>query len=747
MLMTRVKKACNVWKNDGKDVFFYKVKQKLDSKNIFRASLYEKWVEANERDILEVTELEYKPMFSVVIPVYNVADNMLRECIDSVLAQTYKNFEIVLVDDASTQESVRKVLGEYEGRPGITIIYRKENGHISRATNDGIQAAKGEFVALCDCDDLYAPNALYEIAKKLNEDSSLDFIYTDEDKIDEKGKVRENPFFKPDWSPDSFMSFMYTCHLSVYRRTLLEELSGVRVGFEGSQDYDLVLRVMEKTKNIGHVPKILYHWRMRKESTANAMSAKPYVFEAAEKAKKEALERRGLKGEITFLPSVAQHRVTYFPQGNPMVSIIIPSKDNTKILKMCLDGIFQYTEYPNFEVIIVDNGSTEEHKKEIEAFILEYAKPEEEKIHYIYQPMTFNFSQMCNIGAAAAKGEYLLFLNDDIEVTEDIEKYCPHDHAKVGKWLSVLLGQAQLPDTGAVSCKLYYPGGNILQHTGVTNLPIGPAHCFYGASDIYNFYYGRNILDYNYCCVTGACLMLDRKKFDEAGGFDEGFPVAYNDVSLCFRLVELGYYNVVRNDVVLVHHESVSRGLDNASAEKEERRSREMQRLYEKHPKFAGGYDPCYNPNLVADRVDFSMDMKSASAHGKVRKLSAAEFQSYRDVSGREDAIAYHVDFVEEKGRYVQMNGWLFNRQKKNNNHNKTKILLIAENGDVYAIGTSKLYRLDFANPSNPNCGVKDVALAGFESIFDKEEFPGGHYKIALELDKNYVMCKEQLEL
>ena len=285
MLMTRVKKACNVWKNDGKDVFFYKVKQKLDSKNIFRASLYEKWVEANERDILEVTELEYNPMFSVVIPVYNVADNMLRECIDSVLAQTYKNFEIVLVDDASTQESVRKVLGEYEGRPGITIIYRKENGHISRATNDGIHAAKGEFVALCDCDDLYAPNALYEIAKKLNEDSSLDFIYTDEDKIDEKGKVRENPFFKPDWSPDSFMSFMYTCHLSVYRRTLLEELSGVRVGFEGSQDYDLVLRVMEKTKNIGHVPKILYHWRMRKESTANAMSAKPYVFEAAEKSR------------------------------------------------------------------------------------------------------------------------------------------------------------------------------------------------------------------------------------------------------------------------------------------------------------------------------------------------------------------------------------------------------------------------------------------------------------------------------
>ena len=185
MLTARIKKAYFVWKNEGTDMFLYKVKMKLDMKNIFRKSLYRKWIEANERDIMEVTELKYNPLFSVVIPVYNVADNMLRECIDSVLAQTYKNFEIILVDDASTQTSVRKVLGEYEGRDGITIIYREKNGHISRTTNDGIHAAKGEFVALCDCDDLYAPNALYEIAKKLNEDPSLDFIYTDEDKVDE----------------------------------------------------------------------------------------------------------------------------------------------------------------------------------------------------------------------------------------------------------------------------------------------------------------------------------------------------------------------------------------------------------------------------------------------------------------------------------------------------------------------------------------------------------------------------------
>lgn len=743
MLTARIKKAYFVWKNEGTDMFLYKVKMKLDMKNIFRKSLYRKWIEANERDIMEVTELKYNPLFSVVIPVYNVADNMLRECIDSVLAQTYKNFEIILVDDASTQTSVRKVLGEYEGSDGITIIYREKNGHISRTTNDGIHAAKGEFVALCDCDDLYAPNALYEIAKKLNEDPSLDFIYTDEDKVDEKGKKRENPFFKPDWSPDTFMSFMYTCHLSVYRRTLLEELSGVRVGFEGSQDYDLVLRVMEKTNRIGHVPKILYHWRMRKESTANAMAAKPYALEAAEKAKIEALERRGLKGEITYLPAVAQYRVTYFPQGEPKVSIIIPSKDNPKILKMCLASIFKYIEYKNYEVIIVDNGSNDANKKEIEEAVALYSGQGEDKIKYVYQPMEFNFSRMCNIGADAATGEFLLFLNDDIEVSESVDT-SPYFKVYVNRWLSILLGQAQLAHTGAVSCKLYYPNGNTIQHAGVVNLPIGPAHCLYGGSDSFNYYYGRNLLEYDFSSVTGACLMLDRKKFDEAGGFDEGFPVAYNDVSLCFRLVELGYYNVVRNDVVLIHHESVSRGLDRASAEKEERRSREMQRLYEKHPMFKGGYDPCYNPNLVADRVDFSMDMKSASAHKKAKEVPDSEVARYRKVEEKDGILVYHVDFVEEKGDFIQINGWLYNSQKKGNNHNHTKILLIGENHKKYEVGTTRSFRSDLRDA---NVGVKEITLAGFETIFCKEELAKGKYQVALELDKTYVICKEQFEI
>lgn len=617
MAKSLVEKAFRTWKEEGAAVFYDKTKNKIKNKikslsgqeTDIAVEIYNAWIAANERDILSVEELAYQPFFSVVIPVYNVEDQMLRACIDSVLGQTYKNFEIILVDDASTQESVRKTLGKYEGRDGIAIIYREENGNISRATNDGIKAAKGEFVALCDCDDLYAPNALYEIAKKLNEDSALDYIYTDEDKISEDGKVRRDPFFKPDWSPETFMSYMYTCHISVFRRTVLEEVSGLRPGFEGSQDYDLVLRVMEKTSHIGHVPKILYHWRMRKESTANAMTAKPYVMNATSKAKEEALERRGQTGRLTLLPEISQYRVTYLPQGNPSVSIIIPSKDNPEVLKMCLSSILQHTDYENYEVVIVDNGSSEENKKKIEDMIQQEEQAGTVKnILYFYEPMEFNFSRMCNIGAEKASGEFLLFLNDDIEISEAV-KQNPNLTEPVEQWLTVLTGQAQVSYTGAVGCKLYYPGGIQFQHAGVLNLPIGPGHCLYGMDDDLNYYYGRNLLDYNFCAVTGACLMVERKKFDEAGGFDEELAVAYNDVALCFRLLELGYHNVLRNDVALVHHESVSRGLDQASEEKEERRKCEMKKLYEKHPKFLGGYDPCYNPNLVPDKGDFSFNM------------------------------------------------------------------------------------------------------------------------------------------
>lgn len=692
-----VQKALRVLKNEGLDIVLFKVKVRFEIKNI-----YKNWIAGNERNILYTEELEYNPFFSVVVPVYNVADNMLRECIDSIKAQTYRNFEIVLVDDASTQESVRTVLREYEKEENITVIYRRENGHISRATNDGIAAAKGEFVALCDCDDLYAPNALYEIAKKLNENPEYDFIYSDEDKISEDGKVRRDPFFKPDWSPETFMSYMYTCHLAVYRKSLLDELGGLRVGFEGSQDYDLVLRLMEKTDKIGHVAKILYHWRMRKESTANALTAKPYIMEATQKAKQEALERRGLKGHLTLLPDIGQYRVTYEPQGNPMVSIVIPSKDNYDVLKMCISSVFRKTSYKNYEVIVVDNGSNEENKHKIMSLIQEYG------CSYLYEQKDFNFSWMCNKGAKAAKGQYVLFLNDDIEITEP-------------EWLSVMTGQAQVSYTGAVGCKLYYPNGRI-QHAGVLNLPIGPGHCLYGGQDNLNYYYGRNLLDYNFTAVTGACLMVSMEKFKEVGGFDEDLPVAYNDVALCFKLVEKGYFNVLRNDFALIHHESVSRGLDEASAAKEERRRREMAKLYEKYPRFAGGYDPCYNPNLTPDKGDFSFNMSKAVLPVEAEKADVSSLKETTD-------FVYNVEYVAQTEDTVRISGWCYDKTKKNNNHNHLKVILIHENGTAYMAETRKVYRYDVTTPEGRNRGL---GLCGFESYFLQEGLVKGSYEIGL---------------
>lgn len=736
-----VSKALKVLKNEGLDIVFYKIARKFD-----RGDIYQQWVSSNERNLYATEKLAYNPRFSVVIPVYNVADHMLRECINSVLNQTYRNFEIVLVDDASTQESVRTVLAEYdktiegvEKAPGvadvdITVIYRKENGHISRATNDGIAAAKGEFVALCDCDDLYAPNALYEIAKKLNENPDYDFVYSDEDKISEDGKERRDPFFKPDWSPETFMSYMYTCHLAVYRKSLMDELGGIRVGFEGSQDYDFVLRLMEKTNKIGHVPKILYHWRMRKESTANALTAKPYIMESTLKAKTEALERRGLKGDVTQIPEIGQFRVTYHPQNDPLVSIVIPSKDNYEILKMCLSSVLEKTEYRNFEIILVDNGSNEENKTKIVQLLVELnRKYGQERIRYIYEKMTFNFSQMCNMGANAAKGDLILFLNDDIEVTEDVEKNT-NTQVVAAKWLSILVGQAQVPYTGAVGCKLYYPNTIQLQHAGVLNLRIGPGHCLYGRDDNLNYYYGRNLLDYNFVVVTGACLMVETKKFKEIGGFDEGFPVTYNDVDLCFRLVKAGYYNVLRNDVALVHHESVSRGFDEASMEKEERRKREMARLYEKNPMFANGYDPCYNPNLAPNNGDFAFDMSKAYLLEKPEQICDGRMSSFLK---SQDDIKLSVDSVLEDDDSIRINGWAYLAAKGNNNHNKINVVLVGEENKAYIFGSEKLYRSDVMRA---NGSRKGLSLIGFESVILKECLPEGNYTIGVVIGKQYAM-------
>ena len=712
LLPKRVYQTAVILKNEGREGLKYAVNASKYGDN----AMYVMWMQENEKNLTETRPLSYNPLISVVVPVYNVADEMLIAMIDSVRNQTYKNWELVLVDDKSTQESVRTTLAKYENVERIKVIYREENGHISKATNTGFEAATGEFVALLDCDDLLAVNALYAMACMLNENPDYDFIYSDEDKISEDGTERRDPFFKPDWSPDTFMSYMYTCHFAMYRKSLIDELGGMRVGLEGSQDYDLVLRVMEQTSNIGHVPQILYHWRMRKESTASDLTAKPYIVESTIKAKEDALARRGVTGKITCIKEVQQYRVTYDPIGNPRISIIIPSKDNYTILKQCIDSIQEQTTYSNYEIIVVDNGSSLENRTKYQKLV------EAHQGQYLYHKETFNFSHMCNIGASHANGSLLLFLNDDIKVTEP-------------QWLNILAGQAGQKHTGAVGCKLLYPDTNLIQHAGVVNYEIGPGHAFHKFDDSLNLYWGRNILDYNYTIVTGACLMVDKKKFEEIGGFEETLPVAYNDVDLCFKLVEKGYFNVLRNDVTLYHYESISRG-DDVAPEKAARLKSEADHLYEMHPDFVG-YDPCYNPNLVPDRGDFSFNI-----HGTAKVAEAIQNYSLKGMRKEEQHLKYAIDNIMTTRDHVVITGWAYLDSEKKANKQPVKLVLRSRSGKTLVYQAEKTHRPDLT----PLFG-RGAVMAGIKCKIAMADFGEEEFKLAVELDGKYVITEKVIKL
>ncbi len=665
---------------------------------------YRAFIENAERDIMKTTELAYRPLFSFVVPVYNMEETFLRECIESVLSQTYDNWELILADDASTDENVRRTLSEYEGKKGVKVIYRSENGHISRCTNTAIEAAKGEYIVFLDCDDTVSPNAVYELTKAVNADKTLDFIYSDEDKTDENGS-RCEPHFKPDYSPDTLMSLMYTSHLSAYRRSIVNEVGGLRVGFEGAQDYDLTLRFTEKTNRVGHIPKILYHWRIRSGSTSLDLGEKPYVMQAVEKAKKEALARRGQEGSVELVPAVSQFRVVYKPANEPLVSIIIPSKDNFDMLSRCLDSVVKKTVYKNFEIVVVDNGSAD--KEKYSALCKKY------NAEYCYKPMKFNFSKMCNIGAELAKGNYLLFLNDDTEVLE-------------GCWLGSMLGQAALPHSGAVGAKLLYPDSTTIQHCGILNLPIGPCHALTPLDDRLLHYYCRNSLDYNCIAVTAACLCVNKEKFRTVGGFDESFDVAYNDIDLCFALYEAGYYNCVRTDAVLYHYESVSRGSDNIDPEKQRRLDNEKVRLYQKHPQLSGK-DPFYNINLAKNRADFAL------APTKTNKVCGAGVPVEKYESDRVKACLESVD----QGEITQLRGFAYIDGMPLNNLNTKNILLIGEDGTAVAVETDSVLRFDVSAAYGRGGSLN---LSGFECRIDNAALQHGRYRVGIMLENLPLM-------
>lgn len=661
---------------------------------------YEVWMQSLEREYDTMQTFSYNPLISIVVPVYNVLDRHLTACIESVINQTYTNWELCLADDCSTWDNVRKTLKKYENNPKIKIVYRKENGHISKCTNSAIAVAQGEFVGFLDCDDTLADNALYEVVKALNENENVDYVYSDEDKVDDDGKNRHMPHFKPDWSPDTLLSHMYTCHFSVYRKSIVDELGGLRAGYEGAQDYDFTLRFTEKTDKIVHIPKILYHWRERKESTSASEEAKPYVIDATRKSKEDALARRGIQADVEQIAGTPWFRIIYKISGNPKVSIVIPSKDNYAVLKRCVDSIYKLTAYKNYEIILIDNGSNDENREQYDSLANFYG------FKYIYRKMEFNFSKMCNDGAKEACGEYYLFLNDDTEII-------------MADWLELMLGQAQQEQSGAVGAKLIYPDTDNIQHAGVINIKSGPAHAFTGLDDSVNYYFARNRMEYNYCAVTAACLMIAKKKFEEIGGFEEGLAVAYNDVDLCFKLVEHGYYNLVRTDVRLLHYESISRGNDLVDDAKVKRLQNEQRMLYKRHPLFAS-YDPFYNINLAQDRTDFSYNYNKIGYKFNNVKEVKQEFRA-------SDKVLGNLDIVRVSSA-IYIEGWGFIQGYKRNNDINVKLLLQSDK-NCYLVETNKKYRPDLT----ANFGIRNnIEYTGFFCEIENSAIEEGKYTLSI---------------
>lgn len=582
-------KGLKCWKENGFSYTWKKVQDRRHHRQDFsKVTLPILTVEELERQKSDVFPRNLK--FSILVPLYNTPEKFLHEMVQSVLEQTYGNWELCMVDGSDKDHHVVEKICRQYTRKDSRILYRKleKNLGISENTNACIDMASGDYIALLDYDDLLHPAALHEVMKAICEQGA-DFIYTDEGIFRNQPEDAYDFHFKSDFAPDTLRSVNYICHLSVFEKMLLDEVGNFRSECDGSQDFDMILRLTEKAEKIVHIPLVLYYWRSHPSSTADSVGAKPYVIEAGHCALRDHLHRMGLKGDIldTVIPTM--YRIRYKIFGNPMISIIIPNQDHMEDLSACLESIYCMTTYANFEVIIIENNSK---TKEIFTFYEEIPH-RWNNLRVVFWNGKFNYAAINNFGVDCAQGEYILLLNNDTEIIAP-------------EWIEEMLMFSQRKDVGAVGAKLYYPDETI-QHAGVI-IGIGSTagHQHKGANRDDYGYLGRLIYAQDLSAVTGACMMVRRDVWDEIGGLDEKFSVAFNDVDMCLRIRRAGYLVVWTPYAELYHYESKSRGYED-TPEKKRRFQRETRLLQSRWSEELAAGDPYYNPNLTLDREDFSL--------------------------------------------------------------------------------------------------------------------------------------------
>lgn len=584
-----IKKGFRYLKHYGLKEFMVRLQERMEPEEVPYGPWYEKH-KRKEQELKKQSERKFKDniLISIAVPVYHTGEVFLREMIDSVVAQSYKNWELCIANAGSDDEKVNAILNEYAAKDArIHVQSLKKNEGIGKNTNRAFEMANGQYVALLDHDDILAPDALFEVACAI-EKSHPDMIYSDEDKIKGNEKEHIQPHFKPDFNIDLLRANNYICHLLVIRKALIDKVGGFREGFDGAQDHDFIFRCSDNADGIVHIPRILYHWRTHQASTADNPASKLYAYEAGMRAVKENLERNGEIAEVTQSKDYGFYKVIYKVKERSLVSIIIPNKDNRDILKKCIDSILQKSTYDNYEIIVVENNSTEpetfEYYKEIE---------KDSRIRVVKWEQGFNFSAINNFAARHANGEYIIFLNNDIEV-------------KTPSWIEGMLGNAQRKDVGVVGCRLIYPD-NTIQHAGVV-IGIGgiAANIFTNLPAARSGYMHRASTQVDYSAVTAACMMISKSLFEKIGGFEEKLTVAFNDIDLCLRVREENYLVVYDAYVEMIHYESKTRGSEDTE-EKVRRFQSEIEYMRTRWIDILKNGDPYYNPNLTLSKWNFSL--------------------------------------------------------------------------------------------------------------------------------------------